>query len=425
MKKLLILSSIIFATLSSLAQTRSDYDAATKDLKHYYNQLLTDSIYYMMAPRMKTLAPQDKMEAQFKQTYQQLGEIQSINFIKEEKGIYYYKAVLQNATLSLLLVLNKDNKAETLRFLPYKPETKDTVLKEVSNIFSNTATGRICGTLTMPDGVSKPPVVLLIAGSGPTDRAGNNNIGLNTNSYKMIADSLQKAGIACVRYDKRGVGESMGVLKNEADLRFEDMISDAQGLVKMLKQDPRFSKVIVMGHSEGSLIGMIVAAREKTAGYISVSGIAERIDVIVEKQFTANSPVLGEESKIIMDSLVKGYIVKNVDSDLMVLFHPSVQPFLISWLKYDPRLEIKKLKMPVLILQGTHDIQVEADEAEKLHKACPRSTLKIIDGMSHILKQGPENRADNYATYAEPELPLSPGLMPAIIKFVDSLTKSK
>jgi hypothetical protein len=274
----------------------------------------------------------------------------------------------------------------------------------------------------MPDEKKKVPVVLIIAGSGPTDRNGNSDQGvLKANEYKMLADSLKLAGIACVRYDKRGIGESSTAMKSEDSIRFEDGIKDAEGFIKMLKADVRFSKVIVLGHSEGSLIGMIAARQEKAAAFISVAGIAQRADKIIEQQIRAQSGELAAQATIILDSLDKGYVVKDIDPSLTSLFRPSIQPYMISWLKYEPKQEIRKLTAPVLILQGTTDIQVNVEEAESLKKACPKATLKLITGMNHVLKQATEFYAENVATYSKPELPLSPGLMPAIDKFIKAL----
>jgi len=421
-KTFLLLLICIVSAIGTQAQTKDDYNTATVNLKNYYNQLQTDSMYSMLSDRLKTLMPEDKMEDQFKQLYAQAGEIKACVFSKEEKGLYFYKTVFSNAILTMIISLTPDYKLSTFRFIPYQEDTT-AVIKEKSNFILKTATGDLYGTLAMPETTKKVPVVLIIAGSGPTDRNGNNKMGVTCNAYKMLADSLQKAGIASVRYDKRGIGESSNALKDEESVTFEDMVKDAEGFATMLKEDKRFSSVFVMGHSEGSLIGMIISEKEKVAGYISLSGIAERADKIIEKQINTNSPALEKVAEVIFDSLDKGYKVKDIDSDLLTLFHPSIQPYLISWLKYEPKQEIKKLKIPVLIIQGTTDIQVSVDEAQALKKADPRATLKIIDGMNHILKQAPADRDQNIATYSEPSLPLSPGLMPAIIKFINADVK--
>lgn len=419
MKKTLTAFTLLIIAGHTFAQTHADIDDAVARFQIFYNKQQTDSIFNMLSERAKGLMPLDKTKQTFTQLHTQLGDLNSYYFTKESKGHSYYKTIFKNATLSLIVSLTPENKLETFRFIPYKEDTTP-VEHEISNFVLKTATGNIYGTLAMPPGENrKVPVVLIIAGSGPTDRNGNSNIGgLKCNAYKMLADSLLLAGIASIRYDKRGVGESAGAMITEDSMRFEDIVNDAAGFIKMLKEDSRFSKIIVLGHSEGSLVGMIAARKEKTAGYISLAGIAERADKVIEKQIKAQSEELAEKATTILDSLDKGYFVKDVDASLFSLFRPSVQPYMISWLKYEPKQEIKKLTVPILILQGTTDIQVGVEEAGQLKKACPKATFKLITGMNHALKQATDNYAQNAATYTKPDLPLSPELVPAIVKFV-------
>src|SRR5262249_19557543 len=145
-----------------------------------------------------------------------------------------------------------------------------------------TSTGAISGTLVMPAATGKVPVVLIIAGSGPTDRNGNSPAlpGRN-NSYKMLAEALAADGVASVRYDKRGIAESKAAAAREADLRFEMYVDDAAAWVNQLRADPRFSRVIVAGHSEGSLIGMLAAANAKADAFVSIAGVARRASDVV------------------------------------------------------------------------------------------------------------------------------------------------
>jgi uncharacterized protein len=177
----------------------------------------------------------------------------------------------------------------------------------------------------------------------------------------------------------------------------------------------------VLGHSEGSLIGMMAAAKKNAAGFISVSGAGERIDKTLERQLGYQSEEMGMKAKLILDSLVAGYHVVRIDSDVRMFFNPAKQPYLLSWLKYDPMKEITKLKQPILIVQGTTDLQVRVADAENLKKASPRAQLKIIPGMNHVLKTAPEERDRNIATYVDPNLQLCAGFMPELIGFVKGL----
>jgi pimeloyl-ACP methyl ester carboxylesterase len=417
MKKLLIFSFLAFSTGILCAQTRADYDNVVNRFQGFYNQDQPDSVYNMFSEKIQASLTPEKTKQMLSGLHGQFGAMKSHEFSEIQGGRNFYKSVFDKSTLTLVVVLNKENRLDNFRFIPSKPKA-ETIGVEKSNFVLNTTTGDIFGTLTMPEGGGSAPVVLIIAGSGPTDRDGNNPAGVNANTYKMLADSLQKAGIASLRYDKRGIAESTPAMKNEESLSFEDMVNDAQGMVKKLKEDGRFSKVYILGHSEGSLIGMIVAEREKVDGYISVAGIAERADKIMEQQISAQSPELGAKSKVYFDSLLKGKTVHVTNPDLESIFRASVQPYMRSWLKYNPCTEIKKLKIPVMILQGTTDIQVKTEEASKLKNACPTAKLVFMPGMNHVLKDAPEDREKNIATYSNPDLPLSTGLVSNIDKFV-------
>lgn len=286
----------------------------------------------------------------------------------------------------------------------------------------HTKTGNIEGTLLIPETKKQIPVVLLIAGSGPVDRDGNAGK-LKMNSLKMIADSLYEHGIASLRYDKRGVGESGGALTSVSDLRFDDFIQDAIGWVHFLSDDKRFNSIIVAGHSQGSLIGMIAAQQKAVSKFISLEGAGEPIYEVLKKQLQEQPPFVWLMSEPILDSLKKGKTVDSIPKILYSLFRPSVQPFLISWFHYNPQTEIKKLNKPVLIVQGTHDIQVGVEDAENLAKADPEAKLEIIPGMSHILKNGPKDRVENIQTYYNPDLPLNKQFVKVMLNFINAPEK--
>jgi hypothetical protein len=419
MKRNILLVVVMLATSALGAQTKADLDAMVAKFRIYLNEQQPDSFYQMFSEQAKKSLTPEKAAQVLSGVYQQYGNLSSYELLHEDAGMATYKLTLERTKITLLIGLNKDIKMETFRFLPSKDESAtDTVKKEKSNFIYKSPAGNIYGTLALPTGSKKVPVVLIIAGSGPTDRDCNSALGLTSNAFLMLADSLQKAGIASVRYDKRGVGESKAAVKDEASLRFDDYINDAIGIIKMLKEDPRFSGVYVLGHSEGSLIGMIAAGRESVAGYISVAGAGENLGKIAERQYSAQSDELGKKAKVILDSLKKGYTVKDIDPGLKMLFHPSIQPYLRSALRYDPSVEIKKLKIPVVIIQGTNDLQISVADAEMLKKANRKAKLILVDGMNHVLKQAPADREQNFATYNKPELPLSPAFMPGIISFV-------
>ncbi|WP_205509194.1 alpha/beta hydrolase [Longitalea arenae] len=287
-----------------------------------------------------------------------------------------------------------------------------------STVVLHTANGDISGTLTLP--VSRPsgmPVALIIAGSGPTDRNGNNPM-MKNESLQKLAHALALNNIASLRFDKRGIGDSKSAAKSEADLRFEDYINDARGWIALLKKDARFKKVFVAGHSEGSLIGMI-AALNMADGFISISGAGRSADKILKEQLANQPPAVKDPSFPIIDSLAMGKTVDSIPKILFAFFRPSVQPYMISWFHYDPQTEIKKLTVPVLILQGTNDLQVTVEDANLLARSNTKAQLALIKNMNHIFRIVEGDRRENLATYITPTLPISDELVNTIAAFVN------
>jgi pimeloyl-ACP methyl ester carboxylesterase len=289
-----------------------------------------------------------------------------------------------------------------------------------------TATGKLYGTIELPAKAVAPyPVVLIISGSGPTDRNSNSPLipGAN-NSLKYLAEGLAAQGIASLRYDKRGVAESVMAAKSEADLRFDNYIEDAVQWGQRLRGDKRFSTLVVAGHSEGSLVGMVAAERLAADGYVSIAGAGRRADqTILEQMKPQLSPELYAKSEEIFKSLVEGETDADVPAPLAALFRPSVQPYIISWLKYDPQKEIAKLNVPVLITQGTHDVQVGEAEAKLLAAAKPSAKLGLVEGMNHVLKETPADPKQQAASYSDPSLPDAPRLLSEIGSFVKGIKK--
>lgn len=281
------------------------------------------------------------------------------------------------------------------------------------------------GTLTLPNPSGKPvPVVLLIAGSGPTDRDGNSGASLKTNAYKLLADSLAQQGIAVARYDKRYSGTNLKTALttlNRDKRRFSDNVSDALGFIRQLQADKRFASVVVAGHSEGSLVGMLAAEQANVSKFISIAGAGRNIaDVMKEQLKAAVGDTLRTLSYRILDSLRAGFVVNKVNPFLLSVFPPGIQPYIISWMKYDPAVEIRRYAGPVLIINGEHDIQVPVSEAQLLKAARPDAKLVLFDQMNHILKNAPVDRAENIKTYNNPSLSLTPGLATAIARFINS-----
>lgn len=292
------------------------------------------------------------------------------------------------------------------------------------DIVLDTPTGRIAGSLLLPAAAGPVPIALIIAGSGPTDRDGNSSMIPGRNdSLRMLAQALARAGIASVRYDKRGIGGSAPAMQSESALRFETYIDDAAGWIARLREDPRFSTVAVIGHSEGSLIGMVAAGQAGADAFVSIAGIGTPLPALLRRQLTGKlPPALQDENERVLASLERGETVAQVSPLLAALYRPSVQPYLISQFRYLPAERIAALAVPVLIVQGTTDIQVGVEDAQVLKKAQPSARLEIVEGMNHVLKMVPADGAQ-LASYGDPALPLAPALVAGLTSFLHTALK--
>jgi len=270
------------------------------------------------------------------------------------------------------------------------------------------------GTLLSPKGENQPPLAILIAGSGPTDRDGNQALFKN-NSLKYLAEGLAQKGIATFRYDKRVIAQINKATVQEEKMTFEDEVNDALLVVNHFKD--KYKKIILIGHSEGALIGLLVAQKVVVSKFVSISGAGNSSATLIEEQIGKNAPQLKEESQKIISQLRKGELVENISPYLAPVFRKSVQPYLISWFKYEPTKEITKLQIPILIVQGTNDLQVEDKEAQLLKEAQPKAQLLLIEGMNHVLKKV-KTLEENQQSYLNPDLPISGELVEGIASFI-------
>lgn len=290
-----------------------------------------------------------------------------------------------------------------------------------------TSSGKLYGTLETPNGNGPFTVALIHPGSGPTDRDGNNPLAGRNDGLKMLAEGLVQNGIASLRIDKRAIGKSAGAAVREEDLRFETYIQDSVAWLELLRKDKRFSKFVLIGHSEGSLIGMIAAREAKADAFVSLAGVGQAADTLLLEQLKPQlSPEMYSETQRVLAELGAGRSVPENQIKLPAqltaqLFRASLQPYLISWFRYNPAQEIAKLSVPVLVVQGTTDLQVKPKEADALAAANPRAKKVMIEGMNHVLKTAPADPAANFATYSNPNLPLAPGLLDNIVRFIKAL----
>ncbi len=281
---------------------------------------------------------------------------------------------------------------------------------------------RLRGTLLVPDGCGDMvTAALIIPGSGPTDRDGNSPLlPGRIDSLKLLAEALGRAGFASLRIDKRAIGQSVWQGLSEETLVFDDYPADVDGWVGLLRSDGRFGKVVLIGHSEGGLVALVAAQRTAVDGIVLVASLGESYQATIAAQLAAIPESLRSDAARIMLELEKGRRVDAVPEELMMLFRPSVQPFLISAFRYDPAVLVSQVLPEVLIIQGERDLQVPGSHGERLLFARPDAHLVTVPGMNHVLKRVGPTQESNIAAYGDPSLPLAPGMAEAVIEFLQS-----
>jgi pimeloyl-ACP methyl ester carboxylesterase len=281
------------------------------------------------------------------------------------------------------------------------------------------------GTLLVPARSARgAEPVLMLAGSGPTDRDGN-NAGVRAQPYRLLADALARRGITTLRVDKRGIAGSAPAAagRSEEELRVQVFADDAHAWAAELRRRTGARCVWLLGHSEGTMHALL-AARERSGlcGIVLASAVGRRLGDVLREQLRrnpANAPLLPEALRV-LDELEAGRRVsgEGMNPALFPIFRPSVQPFMMSMLAVDPAELARAYSGPILVVGGTTDLQTTVDDARRLAEARPGITLRLIEGMNHVLKIAPAEMGPNFATYADPNLPLAPGLVDAIADFV-------
>ena len=274
------------------------------------------------------------------------------------------------------------------------------------------------GTLVTPLSSEKMPLVILLQGSGPTDRNGNQSF-MKNDALKKLAAGLAENGIASYRYDKR-VLQAQRLNIAEKDMRFEDFITDAVNVLEHFKDREEYNKIVVLGHSQGSLVGMI-AAKDRAHGFISIAGVAQPIDSILTQQIALQMPGLKENVQQAFQEMRNSGSTSSYNPMLESIFRPSVQPFILSWMKFHPKEELAKLQIPVLLINGSNDLQVDESEAQQLQEVQPDAQLVILENMNHILRKIDGDDLENSKSYNEAHLPLHPNLLPSLVEFIESI----
>ena len=271
------------------------------------------------------------------------------------------------------------------------------------------------GTLLAPS-QETVPLAIIINGAGPIDRNGNQMM-MENNSIKKLAENLSKKGIATFRYDKRTLKAPKLNIKEE-DMRFDDFIETNNDIVSRFTSQTNYSKIYIIGHNQGSLVGM-VAAQNNVDGFISIAGAGQPLDSVIIKQIGLQMPGLKENAASAFSDLRKKGKAKNYSPALETIFKKEVQPFMLSWIKYNPQVELKKLNIPTLIISGDNDFQVNVEEADYLKEAKPDSKVLIIENMNHIFNIIDKNDdIANQKSYNETNRPISTKLVEEISNFI-------
>lgn len=277
---------------------------------------------------------------------------------------------------------------------------------------------------TLVDAGRSAPTVVIVPGSGPTDRDGNNPLGVTAAPYRLLAEALAGKGISTVRIDKRGMFGSKAAIADPNAVTIADYAGDARAWTKVAAARAGTSCAWLLGHSEGGL-AVLRAAQDPRGicGIILVAAPGHRLADVMREQFRANpanAPILAPALAAI-DALESGRRVDpaTLPGPLAGIFNASVQGFLIDMFAQDPAKLAAAVRLPILIVQGERDLQVQPTDARALASANPYAKLVLLPDVNHVLKTVEnQDRAANQATYADPSLPVASSLVEAIAQFV-------
>lgn len=277
---------------------------------------------------------------------------------------------------------------------------------------------QLLGTLLQP-ARSTDRLVIIIPGSGPTDRNGNKQLTRN-DALKKLAEGLAQQGIASFRYDKKVLTLLEQGILDEDSLRFEEFIENAVSSIRFFRTKNDYRHIYIIGHSQGSLVGMVAAQQTPVEGFISLAGAGQAIDKTILSQIALQMPGLEESAQQAFNILKEKGQVKEYNPALESILRPSVQGFMASWMRYNPQEEIKKINTPILIIGGTRDVQSSEKEFVQLQTAQPDATHILIPDMNHVLRKIEGNDLENTKSYNEPNRPIMTAVVDHIARFITS-----
>lgn len=291
-------------------------------------------------------------------------------------------------------------------------------------VTANAPAGLLHGTMAGHAAGETRPVMLIIPGSGPTNRDGNSPLGISANTYRMLAADLAAAGVTTIRIDKRGMFENASPDIDPNAVTIADYVADMAAWVTAARQATGADCIWLAGHSEGGLVALASAQSvPDLCGLVLIAAPGRPLGDVMREQLRANpaNAIVLDDALHAIDSLEAGDLVdvSGMHPALQQLFAPVVQTFLISLYSYDPAALLAVYDGPVLIVQGDTDLQVTVADAEHLAAARPGLSPTIIPGMNHVLKPAPgDDRAANFATYGDAELGLAAGMVDATAGFL-------
>lgn len=286
--------------------------------------------------------------------------------------------------------------------------------------------GPLAGTFEGTTDTGQPGIVI-IPGSGPTNRDGNNPGGVMAGSYRYLAEGLAEAGVPSIRIDKRGMSGSASAIADGNNVTIEDYAEDALAWAAAMRERTGHDCAWLAGHSEGGIVALraAVEAPQGLCGVVLIAAPGRPLGAILREQLAANpaNAIIMEEAERHIASLEAGEPVTGpVHPGLVPLFGPQLQTFLLSLFAQDPAAMIAQIDLPVLIVQGREDLQVTEADARALAEANGQARLVLLEGVNHVLKSVPQgDRAANLAAYADPDLPLADGVVSSIVEFLSSV----
>ncbi|WP_326525781.1 alpha/beta hydrolase [Sphingomonas sp.] len=281
--------------------------------------------------------------------------------------------------------------------------------------------GPLAGTLLPGEG--RGPAVVIIPGSGPTDRNGNSPLGVRASTYRLLAEALAREGVTSVRIDKRGMFGSAKAVADPNEATMQGYAEDARAWAALAAKRAGARCAWLIGHSEGGLVALQAAQdARRLCGVVLVSAAGRPLGDVMREQFRANpanAPILEPALKL-LDEVEAGRTVDpaTLPAPLPNLFPLRVQAYMTRVFALDPATLAASARVPVVVIQGETDLQTGAADARRIAGARPKARLVLLPGVNHVLKDVGADRAANLRSYGDPALPIAPSVVDAVAKAI-------